>query len=117
MLDDTASARSLPDLRCGIGAVPAIEPIGGSPPSTAAAAGPAPRNGTCVISTLARTLKRFSAVRCGVVPLEGEAKASFCVRAICSSSARVRAGNAALTTMKLGCDATTATAMKSFSGL
>ena len=71
----------------------------------------------CVMSTLARTRNRFSAVRCGVVPEEGEAKASFSVRASCSSSASVRAGNAALTTMKFGCEATTAIGVKSLSAL
>ena len=69
------------------------------------------------MSTFARTRNRFSAVRCGVVPEEGEAKASFCVRAICSSSASVRAGKLALTTMKFGCEATTAMGVKSFSAL
>ena len=105
----------MPALICGSGAEPAITPIGGCPPSTAATAGPAPLNGMCVMSTLARTLNRFSPVRCGVVPLPAEANASLSVFALASSSASVFAGKSACTTMRFGCEATIASGMKSFS--
>jgi len=40
-----------------------MQPIGGSPESRPATAGPAPLNGTCVMSAFQRTWKRLTAVR------------------------------------------------------
>ena len=70
---EIASARTLPDRTNGMAAVTASDPTGGSPATTAAAAGPAPLKCTAGTSTLPSARNRFSAVRCGVVPLPGDA--------------------------------------------
>ena len=65
-----------------------MQPIGGCPERIPATAGPAPLKGTCVESVFQCTWKRFSAVRCGVVPVPGEAKAvlPFCISRLRSAS-------------------------------
>ena len=110
---DTASARSLPDLTKGSGVARAPAPMLGSPATTAAADGPAPRKWIAGMSSFANTLNRFSAVRCGVVPLPGEAKASLPPLATASSSARFFACTLGCTKIRFACLATTATGMKS----
>src|SRR6266508_6159405 len=110
---ETAKARSLPALIWGRGPEIAIEPTGGSPATTATTAGPAPRKWIGVMLSLPTTLKRFSPVRCGVVPLPGEAYANFEVLARLKNSARVFAGRLAFTKIMLGGDATAAVGMKS----
>ena len=93
-----------------------MQPIGGSPASSPATAGPAPLNGTCVASAFQRTWNRFSAVRCGVVPAPGEANASLPFAIAFLSSSSVRAGNAALTSTMFACRATTAIGRRSRAG-
>ena len=100
---EMASARNRPERKNGSGAVTASEPIGGSPATTAEAAGPAPLCGMWTMSSFAISLKMCSPVRCGVVPVPGDTYASFIVFAISSSAGSVFAGNAELTTITLGC--------------
>lgn len=67
--------------------------------------------------SLAVKLNRFSAVRCGVVPLPGVANAMGVVRAAAINSGNVRAGRLGCDTMTLGWVATMVTGRKSRSAL
>src|SRR5258706_15747307 len=107
-LEEPASARGLPALMFDIGPEPAMQPIGGSPLSRPATAGPAPLKGMWVMSAFHREWNRFTAVRCGVVPAPGEAKASLFESTCLRSSSSVFAGNEALTSTMLACCATIA---------
>ena len=73
---EIARARRRPARTNGIGAVTASEPTGGSPATTAVAAGPAPLCGMWVMSSFADILIR-SIDRCVVVPMPEDLRRKF----------------------------------------
>src|SRR4051794_18178230 len=92
----------------------AVHATGVSPETTASDAGPAPLYGTCTMSDFHNTRNTFSQVRCGVVPLPGEANESLPFLASVFNSSRVFTGTLSFTEITLGWVETTTTGTKSF---
>src|SRR5258708_13893899 len=69
----TASPRSFPSLICGTAGGSELNAIGVCPPSVEATAWPALLNGTCTRSSPSDR-RKFSPIRCGGVPMPGDAK-------------------------------------------
>ena len=64
--EPTASSTSLPALTCGIAEPVELKVMSTSPESSAASASPVPLNGTCSMSTPARSLKSSPAMCCAL---------------------------------------------------